>query len=298
MIDDIFVNEDLSKPENRINVALFGLLSHDWLKEWLLSQLGLPVDAIVYPSENQRGVRPDFKIVDANGTTLAWIEVELGKDPAQVARYQYLLDEPIKTIWGKELDDGDLSLEEIASCLLKRCTSRPSLSSQSLMQVQHLIKQIKQALDGHSSSHQRRDEVSEQMRDHPLIAGLEKRLGPKLIFTTGAVPVGFLKADTNGPEGFSLRVNSILSTSGTLSLMAISSGRPKVLFPSESKLHKYLPAHRSQIDAYVTVLQRCGVNLTDYADNQRPSLHYQHLLGDLDELVECLLALADRSSGH
>ena len=296
MTDDTYVNEDLSKTENRINVALFGLLSHDWLRNWLLSQLDILVEAIVYPSENYRGVRPDFKIVDDNDTTLAWIEVELDKDPAQVARYRDALDEPIKTIWGRKRDGGDLSLEEIASHLLKRCASQPALSAQSLKQVQHLIKQIKQALDGHSA-HQRRDEVSEQMREHSLVLGLVDRLGPKLIFTTGSVPVGFLKADTNGPEGFSLRVNSILSTSGTLSLMAISAGRPKVLFPSEGKLRKYLPAHRSQVDAYITVLQRCGMNLTDYADNQRPSLHYQHLLGSLDELVECLLALADRSSG-
>lgn len=297
MTDDTFVNENLNHPENRINVALFGLLSHDWLRNWLLLQLALPVEAVVYPSENQRGVRPDFKIVDDNNTTLAWIEVELGKDPAQVAKYRDLLDEPIKTIWGRKLDGGDLSLEEIASYLLKRCASQPALSTQSLRQVQHLIKQIKQALDGHSSAHQRRDEVSGKMREHPLVVGLEERLGPKLIFTTGSVPVGFLKADTNGPEGFSLRVNSILSTSGTLSLMAISADRPKVLFPSEGKLRKYLPAHRSQIDAYINVLQRCGINLTDYTDNQRPSLHYQHLLDGLDELVECLLALADRSSG-
>ena len=297
MTDDIFVNENLNHPENRINVALFGLLGHDWLRNWLLSQLDLPVDAVIYPPENQRGIRPDFKIVDDGGTTLAWIEVELGKDPAQVARYRGLLDEPIKTIWGRKLDGGALSLEEIADYLLKWCAIQPTLSTQSLSQAQHLIKQIKQALDGHSSSYQRRDEVSEEMRNHPLVSGLVERLGSKLSFTTGSVPIGSLKADTNGPEGFSLRVNSRVATQGTLSLLAISGGRPGVLFPSEPKLRRYLPAHGPQIDAYVSLVQRCGIDLSSYAENQRPSLPYQYLLDDLDEMARWLVALADRPSG-
>ena len=296
MTDDIFVNENLNHPENRINVALFGLLSHDWLRDWLLSQLGLPVDSIIYPPENQRGVRPDFKIASGDGGTLAWIEVELGKDPAQVARYRDILDEPIKTIWGRRSDGADLSLEEIAGFLSKRCTRVPTLSTQSMNQVQHLVKQIEQALEGHSSSYQRRDEVSETMRNHSLVSGLVERLGSKLMFTTGSVPVGFLKADTNGPEGFSLRVNSRVATQGTLSLLAISGGRPGVLFPSEPKLRRYLPAHGPQIDSYVSLLQGCGIDLSGYGENQRPTLPYEYLLGDLDKLAECLVALADRPS--
>lgn len=297
MTDDIFVNENLNHPENRINVALFGLLGHDWLKDWLLSQLGLSVDAIIYPPENQRGVRPDFKIASGDGRTLAWVEVELGKDPAQVARYRELLDEPIKTIWGRKSDGADLSLEEIAGYLSERCTRVPTLSTQSLSQVHHLVKQIEQALEGHSSSYQRRDEVSETMRNHPLVAGLIERLDSKLRFTTGSVPIGSLKADTNGPEGFSLRVNSRVATQGTLSLLAISGGRPGVIFPSEAKLRRYLPSHGSQIEEYVSLLQHCGIDLSSYGENQRPTLTYEYLLGDLDRLAECLVALADRPSG-
>lgn len=297
MTDDIFVNENLNHPENRINVALFGLLGHDWLKEWLLSQLELSVDAIIYPPENQRGVRPDFKIASEDGRTLAWVEVELGKDPAQVARYRELLDEPIKTIWGRKSDGADLSLEEIADYLSERCTRLPTLSTQSLSQVQHLVKQIEQALEGHSSSYQRRDEVSEAMRNHSLVSGLIERLSSKLRFTTGSVPIGSLKADTNGPEGFSLRVNSRVATQGTLSLLAISGGRPAVIFPSEAKLRRYLPDHGPQIEAYVSLLQHCGIDLSSYGENQRPTLPYDYLLGDLDKLAECLVALADRPSG-
>lgn len=290
MTDDIFVNEDLSKVENRINVALFGLLGHDWLRDWLLSELDLPAEAVIYPPKNQEEVRPDFKIA-LNGTTLAWVEVEVGTDQAQVVRYRESLNEPVKTIWGRKADSADLSLEEIAEFMSKRCTASPALTSQVSVQIQHLIEQIEQALDGRSS-YQSRNNVSEEMQRHPLFRGLAERLGTKLEPTTGKVSIGCLKADTNGPKGFSIRVNSTESASGTLSLMAISGGHPNVRFPSEVKLRKYLPAHGSQIDSYVSVIRRCGEDLGIYSEKKQGRLHYKYLLPEIDELVRCLLALA------
>lgn len=292
MTDDIFVNEDLSKPENRINVALFGLLGHDWLRSWLLSELDLPAEAVIYPSKNQEEVRPDFKIA-LNCTTLAWIEVEVGTDSGQIARYRESLSEPVKAVWGRKSHGADLSLEEIAEFLIRRCTASPALTSQVSIQVQHLIEQIEQALDGRSAYHPRNN-VSEGMQRHPLFLGLAKRLGTKLKRTTGKAPIGCLKADTNGPKGFSIRVNSTKSTSGTLSLMAISGGHPNVRFPSEIKLRKYLPDHGSQIDSYVSLIRRCGEDLGRYTEKKQGRLHYEDLLPEIDELVRCLLALADR----
>lgn len=292
MTDDIFLNEDLSKTENRINVALFGLLGHDWLRSWLLSELDLPAEAVIYPPKNQEEVRPDFKIA-LNGTTLAWVEVEVGTDPAQIVRYCESLNEPVKTIWGRSSDSADLSLEEIAEFMSKRCTASPALTSQVSVQVQHLIEQIEQALDGRSS-YQPRNNVSEEMQRHPLFLGLAERLGTKLERTTGKVSIGCLKADTNGPKGFSIRVNSTISTSGTLSLLAISGGHPNVKFPSEIKLRKYLPDHGFQIDSYVSVIRRCGEDLGSYTEKKQGRLPYEYLLPEIDELVRCLLALADR----
>lgn len=294
MTDDIFVNEDLSKVENRINVALFGFLGHDWLRSWLLSELALPAEAVIYPPKNQEEVRPDFKIA-LTGTTLAWVEVEVGTDPAQVVRYRKSLNEPVKTIWGRRSDNVDLSLEEIAEFMSKRCTAAPALTSQVSVQVQHLIEQIEQALDGRSS-YQSRNNVSEEMQRHPLFMELVERLDTKLEQTTGQVSIGCLKADTNGPKGFSIRVISPISTSGTLSLMAISGGHPNVRFPSEIKLRKYLPNHGSQIDSYVTLIRRCGEDLGSYPEKKQGRLHYENLLPEIDELVRCLLALADRPS--
>lgn len=295
MTDDTFVNEDLKKTENRINVALFGLLGHDWLRNWLLSQLDLPVEAVVYPSENYRGVRPDFKIVDGNGTTLAWIEVELDTDPAQVARYQDVLDEPIKTIWGRKFDGGDLSLEEIARYLEERCVSSSALS-QITIQIRHLVKQIDQALNEHSSSYSPHRSVSDQMWGHVFVAGLKEILRPRLLDNPDQFPIGYLKANTKKDKGFSLRVNSEVSGNGELSLLNISGGRPKVVFTPKVKLLKYLPSHERQIANHVSLLQECGLDITNYPERSKPSLHYEKLLPELNRLAKCLLALADQPS--
>ena len=38
-VKDLFLSEDLSKPENRINVALFGLMTQDWFREWFPEEI-------------------------------------------------------------------------------------------------------------------------------------------------------------------------------------------------------------------------------------------------------------------
>lgn len=298
MTDDIYLNEDLSKPENRINVALFGLLGHDWLRSWLLSELGLPAEVVIYPSKNQEEVRPDFKIA-LNGTTLAWVEVEVGTDPGQIARYRESLSEPVIAIWSRKSDGADLSLEEIAEFMSKRCTASPNLTSQVLIQVRHLLLQITQALEGRSPYYSRVS-ISDKMLNHPLVKGLRYRLGNRILMEKEEeLREGFLKADATDSErheGFSLQMHCPKAKKKSLSLLAISGGRPKVQFPTELKLREYLPAHGPQIDAYVSLIRRCGLDLSIDSVTKRPSLHYKYLLSYLDELAECLLALADRQS--
>ena len=59
--DDLFVSEAISKPENRVNLALLSLMQQDWFREWILKRLCLPADAVVYPPTNVGTRRPDFK---------------------------------------------------------------------------------------------------------------------------------------------------------------------------------------------------------------------------------------------
>ena len=69
---DIFTNEDMSKSENRVNVSLFGLMTQDWFREWVLGKLTLPQDSILYPPTNVQEARPDLKVETPDGSkTLA-----------------------------------------------------------------------------------------------------------------------------------------------------------------------------------------------------------------------------------
>ncbi|MFV1991922.1 MAG: hypothetical protein ACC652_14415, partial [Acidimicrobiales bacterium] len=213
--------------------------------------LDLPADSRVYPPTNINGVRPDLKVIDPSGATLAWIEVELGTNPAQVADYESRFEEPIKTVFGKRKHDGDLSLEDVAS----RLGSERGLPPQVELNVQHLRDQIRQSLSEFSSSSSTRAEVSDEMKENPLVSGLINRLGDRLLFTTGSIPMGRLEADTVSKQGFSLRVNSRKSGSGTLSVLSISGGSDKVVFPPLAKLDRYLPNHGRETAAYAALLR-------------------------------------------
>ena len=73
--DRIFTNEDLSRPENRINVAMFGVMAQDWFRVWLLSELNLPASSVVFPPTNVGTERPDFTVEDpGTGDRLGWID--------------------------------------------------------------------------------------------------------------------------------------------------------------------------------------------------------------------------------
>ena len=191
-IEDIFVKEDLSKPENRVNLALFSLMQQDWFRKWILERLCLPPDAVVYPPTNVRSLRPDLKVVA--DSCEAVIEVELGTNPGQAEVYREHFNS-VRTIWGKRESGCDLSFEEIAEFLME---SR-RLSPQTRINVQHLSKLIDEGLREHSSSRERR-EVSEGMWAHTLVVALRERLGDSLVNTTKRVGIGRLKADTVGNE--------------------------------------------------------------------------------------------------
>ena len=291
-IDDLHLREDLSRPENRINVALFGLMTQDWLRKWFLEQLDLQDDAVLYPPQNtDGGLRPDLKVMAPDGRTLAWIEVELGSDVPQADRYRRHYSEPVKTVWGRQSDGGDLSLEEVADHL----TGQPHLSPQTKVNVQHLHDQILEALEGHSKS-QHRVNVSDEMLRHPLIKGLRKRLGDRLLFDLGPnelPPTGYFMADTVSKGGFSLKVRR-RDKSGTVALMSIMNWRSLIL-PSRQKLSRCLPGHRVEVRAYISLVSNMGCDVEVPSDNAKPYLSLDEVtdtvLRELDEWVSCMKPL-------
>lgn len=285
--DDLFVNEDTSKPENRVNLAIFSLMQQDWFREWLLEGLSLPSDAVVYPPANVVSRRPDLKVV-RDGSQLAVIEVELGTNAAQAEDYRQQFGET-KTIWGTANSGGDLSLEEIAEFI-----AQPrDLSPQTTINVQHLAKLIEEGLLGHSSSGGR-NHVSEKMWDHPLVFALRVRLGDRLEATTNRVGIGYLKADTVGKEGFSLKVNR-RDKGGDVALVSITGGA-HLIFPSRTKLNRCLPNHQAEVDPYLSLITTMGCDVDVDGENARPRLplapNLDALLARVDELASCLKALA------
>ena len=285
----MFIREDISKPENRINLALFSLFQQDWFREWLLQKLELSNDAVVFPDVGRGGLRPDFRVVRGNDT-LARIEVELGKDERQVENYSANFSEPMKTIWGRRRDQGNLSLEEICEYLARQS----GLSPQVTKNVEHLTKLIHDGLGGFSRP-TGRAVLSDEMWNQPFVLALRQRLGQKLHRTTRKIPFGFLGVDTtNSPnsQGFSLRVNSTESSIGNLSLMSIRSGGTNVAFPSFAKLAKYLPDHHVEVNDYSYVLADLGFDNRRYGLSELGSLPLSTVLRGIDDLARCVLALA------
>ena len=285
--DDLFVNEDISKPENRVNLALFSLMQQDWFREWILKRLRLPADAVVYPPTNVHGRRPDLKVA-RDGSELAMIEVELGTNLGQAEDYRKQFA-TVKTIWGKRESGSDLSLEEVAEFL----EGPRSLSPQTRFNVEHLRKLIIKGLSEHSSSGGRGN-VSEEMWEHRLVVALRDRLGDRLEATTNRIAIGHLKADTVGKEGFSLKVNR-RDTNGEVALFSISGGA-HLIFPSRQKLNRCLPNHRAEVDAYMSLITTMGCDVDVRRGNARPPLpldrNLDAILGKVDELARCFEALA------
>ena len=284
----IFVNEDLSRPENRINIAMFGLMAQGWFRTWLLSQLGITGNAIVYPRTNSEAMRPDFTIEDADtGETLGWIEVEIGRDSGQLSRYQGNFVEPVKTIWGCS---GDVSLECIASRLNGELEAG-TLQPQARMSVLLLRKLIVNALTD-TASDSKPVQVSTEMRGHWLVQGLVERLGDRLDFDLKPIVPGNLKANARGREGFSLRVFSRMASAHDVSVLHIHGGAAEIRFASRARLERYLSDHGEAIAAWCGVIRRMGGEIDISRMEQVPiRIRKAKFAEQMIEFSECLAAL-------
>ncbi|MDE0373641.1 MAG: hypothetical protein OXI73_14010 [Rhodospirillales bacterium] len=294
---DLHLREDLSKQENRVNVALFALMQQRWFREWILSKLGLPTDAIVYPPTDQYGLRPDLKVDSVDGKGLAWIEVELGKNPGQYKRYQSKFGpDQVKRLWGKRRHRGDLSLEEVA----ERVAAEEGLHPQVEKSARLLVRLIADGIAEHSHS-LGRSTLSQEMRDHRLIRKLRNMLGNRLRFELGESEPpdpGQLKVnttDTDNNRGFSLRVYSHVSKlpDSTVSVMSISGGRDRVNFPSLSMLQQYLPRCPEAVRDYRSALCDMNLDIGKFPLHGRPGLSLGAVLRGAQGLDAPLRALAD-----
>ena len=141
------------------------------------------------------------------------------------------------------------------------------------------------------------------MRQHPLIVGLNERLGDRMEFTESQNETpqdGCLKAVMTG-TGFSLRVRRRDDKNGPIALISVQNGE-FLIFPSRTKLNRCLPDHQDEVEAYMSFVVRFGCDVDVEGNIAKPQLRLSSdlaaVLQEIDELARCLQALANRSGAQ
>jgi hypothetical protein len=287
---ELFVNEDLSKPENRTNLALFGLMLIPSVRTWLLERLKLPAECILYPPQNVTGGRPDFVVVGPDQTVLAWIEVELGaENQSQLAQYRQRLSERVISVVGPEGAGGDLSLEKIASVL-----GGPEFEQLDRQQTTNVgvFTALVSALAGKSPSIEYVDPIPE-LRTRPLVHELSKCLGSMLQFGTPPATPGTALISTITQTGWTLKVYSKAASGRTVSLLWDQvSGKNEVRVPSRARLDRCFPSATGQVDTYVALCRELGADVTALGEAQSLAIDEKRLLLKMDRLAACVQEFA------
>jgi hypothetical protein len=308
MIEEtMFLREDFSKLENRINVAMFGVMAIDEFREWFLDRLALPRDSVVYPPRNLIGEvgsgRPDFVVRTPDEEVLAWIEVECWSNAQQLAAYRLACRERVIAIWGKPGPSCDLSLQEIAEYIDSLLPARVGQARFNFQHLRGLIHDI----DAGGRSSTSRAEVSEAIWESSLVVGLRNALGPKLRpFTLGqgsTLPgsIEIASTDSKDNRGFGIRVYSRHSLQGnSVGIFNRKAGGPTISFNSKAWLEWYLRRHAEAIAALGRLIATMGGDVDKWkrqperhADG-RPKAHYTQVgLAGAEEHVVDLARVID-----
>ncbi|OQX71860.1 MAG: hypothetical protein B6D62_01165 [Candidatus Cloacimonas sp. 4484_275] len=255
----VFANEDISKPENRINLSLFGLFLIDEFREWFLEQFTLPTDAVIFPSANLRGgIRPDFAVHNQKDKPIAYIEVEIGQeDFGQLQNFRRILSVPVLSLCGKKEHKGQLSLLEIYDKLKE--IKRKINSKQFDKNFAVFETLIYENVLSYGRERYKSTTISEEMRETTIVKKIMDKLTVHEDVGRNMYP-GEIMIETKKEHGFSLRIYSYRSkVRHSLSVMARSGGRPEIIFPSQTKLKKYLsPRKENAIHQMTKLLRNLG----------------------------------------
>ncbi|MBV5343499.1 hypothetical protein JZU68_07780 [bacterium] len=299
-VKEFHYKEDTSKPENRVNLTLFHLLMNDGVKEYIFRKLELDTYCVVYPAPNlvteefDIGDRPDFKI-EKDGKLVGYIEVELGKDIAQINKYNQKTADHIRiySIFGKPSDGGDLSLEEIYY-YLKENQGTIIRGAQDYWSLRLLLKLIEYyVIEGNFKSNNKRASISESMRNSSMITALYEGVGSQNILDqeSDKPEKGKLILNTVGEGGFSLRVYARNSKTASFSLMWRSGGRETIYFPAHIKMVKYV-SNKQFVERYANLLISLGcTDIMDISERQSTSLNIKTVEANMDKLIDCMMLL-------
>jgi len=263
---EVFVNEDISKLENRINLALFNLMLIPEIRKWLLSELKLPVDCIVYPPKNNAAGRPDFVVVDSSDQIAGWIEVEQGgENTQQLATYRNTLSQHVRSVVGPENAGGDLSLERIAKKIIFELEN--ILDRQQSVNAEVFTNLVNQISKGSTSWNY--TEPSAEVQNNQFLLQLATHLEGILVYGTPPVKPGIVQVSTITQRGWTVRVYSKGAKGGSASLLWDQSiGKGIMRVPSYKRLTRCFPSSLSLVEDYVDFFRKLGVDTKAILENQ------------------------------
>ncbi|MBU0711959.1 hypothetical protein KJ762_12405 [bacterium] len=283
----VFANEDISKPENRINLSLFGLFLVDQFRKWFLTRLKLPADAVVFPSANLSGVRPDFAVHDKQDNPIAYIEVEIGdEDQAQLKNFRNSTEYKIISITGKPEHNNDLSLLEIYEKLIDLKQSINSSQFNKNIAVFETL--IVENVLGYDKNRYPRKTISDHMKKSTIVSNLFKSL-PLIEDIEKNLYPGEFAIETRKENGFSLRLYSRNSTiRKSFAVMSQSGGRPQIIFPSKINLYKYLPDKKIKIEGYSKLLTDLGCPIGNLPEKGQGRLKIDIVEKNISSIIEII----------
>lgn len=326
---EVFINEDLSSNENRLNVALFHLLMIDEIKEFLMAELNiLNKDAVILPSTNvdSTSYRPDFKVIkleNNNEIPLGYIEVELGKEnKEQLDNYKELLKTPAEKLYsivGKtsDLKSNKKSADDITSLEKIKDKAAELLSKESISQRYFSLRTFEKMVEEFVFNKkvynsQGRTQISQEVENSLLVQSLKKFFRNKVGITYGEIKSrkqGNICLDTTiggdgkATAGLSLKIKG---QEQWVSMMSIHSNFddflviPSMFLNENSKgkksLEKYFfPEKKKHIEAYVNLAKINSFKPTSDSDKVIKIL-IDSLLKKENEIIkfwECLEKIID-----
>jgi hypothetical protein len=287
---ELFINEDVSKLENRINLALFNLMLIPEIREWLLSELGFPTDSIMYPPKNNAAGRPDFVVVDNTDNVVGWVEVEQGTENIeQLKIYRDILSQPVKSLVGPESAGGDLSLERITKKINFELEN--PLDRQQSINSEVFTNLVNQISKGSASWNY--VEPSKEVRNNPFILQLGTYLEGILDYGTPPVKPGIAQVSTITQKGWTIRIYSKVAVSRSVSLLWDQSiGRGIIRIPSYARLIRCLPSSLSLIEDYTSFLRTLGVDIRIITEKQNMPIDESKLQKSIIDLAKIIKEFA------
>ncbi|MBE2280783.1 MAG: hypothetical protein IAE91_10355 [Ignavibacteriaceae bacterium] len=288
---EIFTNEDISKPENRLNLAIFHLQMYQPFHDWFCGKLDIKNDSVIYPTQTNSGSRPDFIIRNGN-QIIGYVEVELGSEnTAQLAEYRRKYKAKVYSISGYRNQGCDLGLDEMEEYIKSELKNNANVQTKtSLIYLLNLIS----TFGGRNSSNIRVD-VSEKMLNHPFVSQILNNLSefaPPNGESKKPFP-GYYYIDTVKESGFSFKVYSRISKNKLLSIFAISGGREQIIIQSSKKYDHYLQDRETKhVNDWVNfIINEFGCRIDNLDFDQRLSIPIHIVQKKIDKFTDLIKPL-------